>query len=351
MSRVLALAASLGLLLGCEGPVDNPDDADGDSDADVDAVSDVESGADADGDGVAETDADEGGVGEADVEVLPEPWVAIRSPATATEVTNPVTFRFEAGGGVFAVTFTADGWPLHGEPLPADAGSFTYEFSGLGYERRVVLAGRNGAGVELARDEIVVTVVNPAPDRFFPIDLDATGLFLSNFDSSSSTASFGSGRDGGTRLHAGCDLYWTDDGGDAYANGYYEYNNDLPVYAVAAGTITAYYDFYLGTSAVEVDHGDFVVRYGEVDDGGLYGGLGVGATVTAGQRIATMGDLAIGTTWSMLHFELYSGELTGSLTDRDNASYLHVPDGNYERRGDLMNCAPFLLDILAAGGG
>ncbi len=191
--------------------------------------------------------------------------------------------------------------------------------------------------------------MNPAPELVFPIDLDDSGLYLSNFDSSSSSASFGAGRSGG-RLHAGCDLYWSDDDGRAYTNTYYTYNDDRPIYAVADGTITAYYAFYLGTSAVEVDHGDFVIRYGEVDDRGLFGGLTVGSSVTAGQQIAVMGDLDIGTTWSMLHFELYSGELSGSLTDGSNWSYLHVADGNWQRRGDLLDCTPFLLDLLADAG-
>jgi len=178
----------------------------------------------------------------------------------------------------------------------------------------------------------------------FPLD-DQPDLYLSNFDSSSSSASFGAGRSGGSRIHAGCDLYWTHDDGDHYTDGYYRHNDNLPVYAVADGTITAYYGFYLGTSAIEVDHGDFVVRYGEVDDGGLAGDLRVGSRVAAGQRIGRMGDLDIGSGWAMLHFELFSGERSGSLT-QSNWSYLHVPDGNYQRRADLMDCRPFLRDLL-----
>ena len=63
-----------------------------------------------------------------------------------------------------------------------------------------------------------------------------------------------------------------------------------------------------------------------------------------------MGDLDIGTGWAMLHLELYSGELSGSLTQRSNRSYLHIPSGNFQRRGDLMDCTPFLVEILAASG-
>jgi murein DD-endopeptidase MepM/ murein hydrolase activator NlpD len=60
---------------------------------------------------------------------------------------------------------------------------------------------------------------------------------------------FGARRSHGKRKHAGCDLY------AAVGTG---------VYAVADGTVLAAYPFYLGTWAVEVDHGDFIVRYGEV---------------------------------------------------------------------------------------
>ena len=39
----------------------------------------------------------------------------------------------------------------------------------------------------------------------------------------------------------------------------------------------------------------------------------------------------------MLHFELYSGEKTGSLTDRSSKAT------KYQRRRDLMNPTPYLL--------
>ncbi len=48
----------------------------------------------------------------------------------------------------------------------------------------------------------------------------------------------------------------------------------------------------------------------------------------------------------MLHFELYSGESDGPLTDRGNSSYLHVPHANYRRRPDLADCRPFLRGLL-----
>jgi Peptidase family M23 len=275
-----------------------------------------------------------------------QPWVQVTSPAPGATVDNPVTITFEGGGGVTHVMIEADDWPLHTDPIDINTGSLTYDFSGVGFERTVVATGLDAGGNEVATHQVAFTPVNVVGDLVFPIDLNNPGLTLSHFDSSSSTGSFGASRSGG-RLHAGCDLYWTNDSGYAYQSSYYQYNNNKPIYAVADGTITAYYAFYQGTNAVEVDHGDFVIRYGEVDDGGLPNGLGVGSTVTAGQQIATMGDLDMSSgSWSMLHFELYSGDLSGSLTNSSNYSYLNVPDGNYQRRGDLLDCTPFLLDIM-----
>jgi hypothetical protein len=287
----------------------------------------------------AETDRD-GGSG---ADAGPQLWVEILAPAPQQEVQNPVEIRFSASAEVRFVGLEADGWPLHDEPLEAAAGSHVYTFSGVGYERVLRLTGYDATHQAVAFDEVRFTPVNPP--LVFPL-ADEPGLYLSHFDDPSSTASFGAGRSGG-RVHAGCDLYWTPDGGLAYQSSYYPYNDDTPIYAVADGVIVDYYPFYLDTHALVVDHGYFTVRYGEVDDGGLPGGLTVGSAVTAGQQIATMGDLSMSSgTWSMLHFELYSNDASGPLTDTGNWSYLNVPDANYQRRADLMDCRPFLRAML-----
>ncbi len=279
-------------------------------------------------------------------DVAPQPWIQITSPEHNETVENPVSILFEGGGGVTHVAIEADDWPLHTDPIAVQQGTLMYEFTGVGFERTLVAIGLDSAGLEVASDQVVFTPVNFLGDLVFPIDLNNPGMTLSHFDSSSSTASFGASRSGG-RLHAGCDLYWTDDGGYAYETSYYPYNDDTPIYAVADGTIIAYDGFYMGTNELVIDHGDFVIRYGEVEDSGLPNGLGVGSTVSAGQLIAYMGDLSMSSgTWAMLHFELYSGDLAGPLTDTGNSSYMHVPNGNYQRRGDLMDCTPFLLDIM-----
>jgi len=193
------------------------------------------------------------------------------------------------------------------------------------------------------------SVVEAAPTRVFPLHLDRPGLSLSHFDSSTCTGSFGAGRSPG-RVHAGCDLYFINDDGDAYKDAYYALNKGTPIYAVADGTIEDYAPFYAGTFALVVNHGDFVVRYGEVKSGGLPDGLAVGTAVKAGQHIADMGDLQMATgRWAMLHFELYSAERSGPLSDFSNRTYLHVPVASYQRRADLADCRPFLRALLEAG--
>lgn len=102
------------------------------------------------------------------------------------------------------------------------------------------------------------------------------------------------------------------------------------VHAVTSGEIIDYYYFYSGTYAIVVDHGQYVVRYGEV--GGLAPGLKVGSKVTAGQKIGTVGRLYSGQ--SMLHFEKYTGSLKGNLTIRGNMPY--------QRRNDLVRPTEYL---------
>ena len=46
----------------------------------------------------------------------------------------------------------------------------------------------------------------------------------------------------------------------------------------------------------------------------------------------------------MIHFEVYSGKATGSLTDTSNSTYDHVPNKNYQRRKDL--CDPSFVQNL-----
>lgn len=128
---------------------------------------------------------------------------------------------------------------------------------------------------------------------------------------------FGANRDHGRRKHAGCDLYAP---------------IGTPVFAVADGTVIAAYPFYLGSWAIEVDHGTFVVRYGEVKPK-VAAGIKAGAKVTARQLLGEVGLLK-GLKMSMIHFEMFSGAAKGSLTVKGNPPY--------QRRSDLMDPTPFL---------
>jgi hypothetical protein len=128
-----------------DGP-DAADDATG-ADADADADADPDPGADAD------ADADPDGA----ADVPSGPWVRITFPTDGAEVPNPVALQWEAGGGVVTVAFEADGWPLQRDPLAAELGTYEYAFTGVNYARHVVLRGYDGAGTEVATDEVDFT--------------------------------------------------------------------------------------------------------------------------------------------------------------------------------------------------
>ena len=128
---------------------------------------------------------------------------------------------------------------------------------------------------------------------------------------------FGANRDGGKRLHAGCDLLAP---------------VGTPIYPVAEGRITLFKEFYLGTWYMVVDHDDFIVRYGEIQSR-LPPGISVGMKVMPNMIIGHIGHLK-GLKTSMLHFEMYTGDATGPLTCKAN--------GRYQRRSDLMDPTAYL---------
>jgi murein DD-endopeptidase MepM/ murein hydrolase activator NlpD len=131
---------------------------------------------------------------------------------------------------------------------------------------------------------------------------------------------FGARRGGGTRSHAAADLY--------------RYRNE-PILSVAPGTVVRdVYYFYQGTYALEVVHsGGFVARYGEINRR-VPSDVKRGANVTMSQRLGTMGVVNSGCCRPMLHFELYKGDVRGSLSQTRRP---------FNRRADLMNPTPYLL--------
>ncbi len=131
---------------------------------------------------------------------------------------------------------------------------------------------------------------------------------------------YGGERNG--RRHAGCDLL-TDEGTE--------------ILAMADGVVIQdAYAFYSGTFALEVDHGDFTVRYGEISKAGP--GIRKGVRVKKGQVVGYVGRLN-GSRLSMLHLEMYKGTERGPLTVRDNPPF--------RRRADLMDPTPFLDESVA----
>ncbi len=124
---------------------------------------------------------------------------------------------------------------------------------------------------------------------------------------------FGALRDSGRRKHAGCDIYS---------------NRGRPIYAVEDGVVLASYGFKCDTDALEVK-GSKVIRYGEIIAGSPERhGVHNGDTVKKGQIIAEVGRLSC-YSQAMLHFELFSGDAKGPLTDWD--------DKLFRRRSDLTN--------------
>ena len=146
---------------------------------------------------------------------------------------------------------------------------------------------------------------------FFPLAKFPTLSF-----NDKSMRAFGALRDKGSRKHAACDLYSS---------------VGTTVYAVADGKVMDYYFFYSGTYALEVKHAKFVVRYGEVM--GMAKGVSKGSFVKAGQAIARVGKLNCCP--PMLHFEKFSGSVTGPLSNLGNPPY--------KRRKDLVNPTSDLL--------
>ena len=136
-----------------------------------------------------------------------------------------------------------------------------------------------------------------------------------------SPLAFASPRAGGARLHAGCDLYFP---------------QGTPIHAVADGVVMrGPYAFYCGTFALEVDHGSFLARYGEIQ---AKTDVAAGATVRAGQRIAQVGHLVgIQVPSDMLHFELYDKSLLGPLTVATESASAVRNGVPFMRRKDLVD--------------
>ncbi len=135
-----------------------------------------------------------------------------------------------------------------------------------------------------------------------------------------SPRSFGANRSN-NRAHAACDLYAP---------------LGTTIYAITDGTvIRGPYSFYAQTFAIEVDHGDFIARYGEVQETAF---VREGDHVKAGQRIAKVGRLVgISVPSPMLHLELYDKSAHGKLTVGVHDSARAASGRPFLRRRDIIN--------------
>jgi murein DD-endopeptidase MepM/ murein hydrolase activator NlpD len=137
-----------------------------------------------------------------------------------------------------------------------------------------------------------------------------------------SPRAFASNRSNGARAHAGCDLY---------------FEKGTWIHAIGDGiVIRGPYPFYCETFALEVDHGDFLARYGEIQAKTT---VKQGDKVRAGEQIARVGHLVgIHVPSDMLHLELYDKSASGPLTITDAARSKKRSDGiSFMRRKDLID--------------
>lgn len=129
---------------------------------------------------------------------------------------------------------------------------------------------------------------------------------------------FGARREGGRRMHAGCDLI-APQGTEVLAI------EDGTVYAVST-------HFYHGTGCIALKHSaGYIARYCEVEPASIEG-VKVGQKFRAGDIIAHVGKMYSS---AMLHFELYDGTGTGELS-------VKTSQAPHKRRGDLLNPTLFL---------
>jgi murein DD-endopeptidase MepM/ murein hydrolase activator NlpD len=168
-------------------------------------------------------------------------------------------------------------------------------------------AGNTGSGTG-------PSVITPGDAQFFfPFKR------LPNVNWTEDIRRFGARRSKGARAHAGCDLYFPE---------------GTIIHAITSGKVTlGPYPFYQGTYALEVDHGAFLARYGEIQESAF---VHQGDNVTAGQPIAKVGNL-IGITNSMLHLELYDKSAQGQLTVKNNQTAKTAAGVPYMRRRDLID--------------
>ncbi len=143
-------------------------------------------------------------------------------------------------------------------------------------------------------------------------------------------ATFNSNRGGGTRKHAGRDLYTVP---------------ETPVVAICGGEVLEVKEFYAQTNQITVLHETndgrkFIIRYGELKPNSIT--VKKGDKVTQKQQLGLTGHLVgitviTGETIYMLHFEHFTGEKGYDLT-----TPLSTDDLPFKRRTDLIDSITIL---------
>ena len=114
------------------------------------------------------------------------------------------------------------------------------------------------------------------------------------------------------------------------------------VFSITNGNVLkGQYYFYAGTYAVDVDHGDYIIRYGGLSKRSF---VETGDYVNAGQVIGEVGDMK-NVTASQLHIEKYDKSVEGSLNVGAQASALNSNDLPFYRRKDLKDPTDFLEEL------
>lgn len=89
------------------------------------------------------------------------PRLEFVAPTDGAQVTNPVNFELQ-GEGVEQLRLSADGWLIATWRPAVEGWTRSYTFTGVGYERQVVVEGLDASGATALSRAVRLTVVPPA---------------------------------------------------------------------------------------------------------------------------------------------------------------------------------------------
>ena len=149
----------------------------------------------------------------------------------------------------------------------------------------------------LTAKKLLDSAVDSALTSYYLLEgLPTSPVKHAEYKNTAASAKYGAARSGG-RTHKGVDYYPVDGTDRLYGSD----GTPRNIYAMKDGEVVDYMvDFYAGTAAVVINHGDFYALYGEISTN-----LRVGDTVKQGQIIGKM-KLSTDDTL-MLHLEIFKG--------------------------------------------